>query len=32
MSNYILDTNIISALGAEEEEEGGVISDRLYGL
>jgi predicted nucleic acid-binding protein len=32
MSNYILDTNIISALGAEEEEEGGVVSNKLYGL
>jgi len=30
MANYILDTNIISALGAEEE--GGVVSNRLYGL
>ena len=31
MANYILDTNIISALGAEEEE-GGVISNKLYSL
>ena len=30
MANYILDTNIISALGAEED--GGVVSNRLYGL
>jgi len=31
MANYIFDTNIISALGAEAKD-GGIISDRLYNL
>ena len=30
MSNYILDTNIISTLGAEDRD--GIISNRLFAL